>query len=47
MGAREIVDSEIARIFYTRGLSFHFTRNPYYALAFKSKSTFRLCPTGL
>ena len=38
MGAREIVDSEIARIFYTRGLSFHFARNPYYARAFKSES---------
>ena len=38
MGAREIVDSEIARMFYTRGLSFHFARNPYYARAFKSAS---------
>ena len=44
MGAREIVDSEIARMFYTRGLSFHFARNPYYARAFKSA---RLCPTRL
>ena len=44
MGAREIADSEIARMFYTRGggggsgLSFHFARNPYYACAFKSAS---------
>ena len=38
MGAREIVDSEIARMFYTGGLSFHFARNPYYARAFKSAS---------
>ena len=47
MGAREIVDSEIARMFYTGGgggggggggLSFHFTRNPSYARAFKSAS---------
>ena len=38
MGAREIVDSEIARMFYTKGLSFHFARNPYYAHAFKSAS---------
>ena len=38
MGAREIVDIEIARMFYTRGLSFHFARNPYYACAFKSAS---------
>ena len=38
MGAHEIVDSEIARMFYTRGLSFHFARNPYYARAFKSAS---------
>ena len=40
MGAREIADSEIARMFYTRGLSFHFARNPYYARAFKSASQF-------
>ena len=38
MGAREVVDSEIARIFYTRGLSFHFARNPYYVHVFKSAS---------
>ena len=38
MGEREIVDSEIAKMFYTRGLSFHFARNPYYARAFKSAS---------
>ena len=38
MGAREIVNCEIARMFYTRGLSFHFARNPYYAHAFKSAS---------
>ena len=38
MGAREIADSEIARMFYTGGLSFHFARNPYYARAFKSVS---------
>ena len=38
MGAREIADSEIARMFYTGGLSFHFARNLYYAHAFKSTS---------
>ena len=38
MGAREIVNSEIVRMFYTRGLSFHFARNPYYVRAFKSAS---------
>ena len=38
MGAREIVDSEIARMFYTEGLSFHFARNPYHARDFKSAS---------
>ena len=38
IGAREIVDGEIARMFYTGGLSFHFARNPYYARAFKSAS---------
>ena len=38
MGAREIVDNEITRMFYTRGLSFHFARIPYYARAFKSAS---------
>ena len=38
MGAREIADSEIARMFYIEGLFFHFARNPYYARAFKSAS---------
>ena len=38
MGAREIVDSEIVRMFYTGRLSFHFIRNPYYACVFKSVS---------
>ena len=38
MGAHEIVGCEIARMFYTGGLSFHFARNPYYARAFKSSS---------
>ena len=38
MGAREIADSEIVRMFYTGGLSFHFARNPYYAHSFKSVS---------
>ena len=38
MGAREIVDNEIVRMFYTVGLSFYFARNPYYACAFKSSS---------
>ena len=38
MGAREIADSKIARMFYIGGLSFHFARNPYYARAFKSVS---------
>ncbi|KAK3184883.1 hypothetical protein Dsin_032169 [Dipteronia sinensis] len=35
-GAREQLDSEIARMFYTGGLSFHFARNPHYVNAFKS-----------
>ena len=30
IGAHEIVDSKIARMFCTRGLSFHFAINPYY-----------------
>ena len=38
MVACEIVDSEIAWMFYTMGLSFHFARNPYYVCAFKSTS---------
>ena len=38
MSAREIVDSEIARMFYTEGLSYHFARNPYYVHASKSAS---------
>ena len=38
MGAHEIVDSEITKMFYTRRLSFHFARNPYYSRAFKSSS---------
>ena len=38
MGAREIVDSEIVRLFYIGGLPFYFVRNPYYARAFKSTS---------
>ena len=38
MGACEIVDSEIVRMFYTGGLSFHFDRNLFYARAFKSAS---------
>ena len=48
MGAREIVDSEIAKMFYIGGLSFHLARNPYYGRAFKSASlSSRLCPTML
>ena len=43
MGACEIVDSEIGRMFYTGGLSFHFARNPYYARAFKSASQLPSC----
>ena len=38
MGAREIVDIEIVRMFYIEVLSFHFARNPYHARAFKSAS---------
>ena len=38
MGAHEIVDNELARMFYIGGLSFHFARNPYYGCAFKSAS---------
>ena len=34
IGAREKLDGEIARMFYTGGLSFHFARNPYYVHAF-------------
>ncbi|KAK3221325.1 hypothetical protein Dsin_008350 [Dipteronia sinensis] len=36
IGAREQLDGEIARIFYTYGLSFHFARNPHYVRAFKT-----------
>ncbi|KAH7570899.1 hypothetical protein JRO89_XS05G0217400 [Xanthoceras sorbifolium] len=32
--AREELDSEIARMFYIGGLSFHFARNPHYVRAF-------------
>ncbi|KAH7557045.1 hypothetical protein JRO89_XS11G0035900 [Xanthoceras sorbifolium] len=32
--AREELDGEIARMFYTGGLSFHFARNPHYVRAF-------------
>ena len=47
IGAREIADSEIARMFYTEGLSFHFARNPYYVRAFKSSSQLSGCvPPG-
>ncbi|KAI9159980.1 hypothetical protein LWI28_003953 [Acer negundo] len=35
IGAREQLDGEIARMFYTGGLSFHFARNPHYVRAFK------------
>ena len=38
MGAREIVDSEIARMFYSERLSFYFSRNPDYARGFKRAS---------
>ena len=38
MGACEVVDNEIAKMFYTGGLSFHFARNPYYVHVFKSVS---------
>ncbi|KAK3212079.1 hypothetical protein Dsin_016785 [Dipteronia sinensis] len=36
IGAREQLDREIARMFYTGGLSFHFARNPHYVCAFKN-----------
>ncbi|TXG61423.1 hypothetical protein EZV62_012786 [Acer yangbiense] len=36
IGAREQLDGEIARMFYTGGLPFHFARNPHYVNAFKS-----------
>ncbi|KAK2637507.1 hypothetical protein Ddye_032299 [Dipteronia dyeriana] len=39
IGAREQLDDEIARMFYTGGLSFHFVRNPHYVNAFKSACT--------
>ncbi|KAK2662964.1 hypothetical protein Ddye_001538 [Dipteronia dyeriana] len=39
IGAREKLDGEIARMFYTCGLSFHFARNPHYVNAFKSAYT--------
>ncbi|KAK2656113.1 hypothetical protein Ddye_009165 [Dipteronia dyeriana] len=35
IGAREQLDGEIARMFYTGGLSFHFARNPHYLNSFK------------
>ena len=38
MGACEIVDSEIARMFYSERLSFYFSRNPDYARGFKRAS---------
>ena len=38
ISAREIVDNEIAMMFYTGGVSFHFAINPYYARAFRSAS---------
>ncbi|KAK2662693.1 hypothetical protein Ddye_001267 [Dipteronia dyeriana] len=34
ISAREKLDGEIARMFYTGGLSFRFARNPYYVRAF-------------
>ncbi|TXG72452.1 hypothetical protein EZV62_001031 [Acer yangbiense] len=34
-GAKEQLDSEIARMFYTGGLSFNFARNPHYVRAFE------------
>jgi len=34
MGAREELNTIIARMFYSDGLSFNFARNPYYAMAF-------------
>ncbi|XP_020247901.1 uncharacterized protein LOC109825460 [Asparagus officinalis] len=34
MGAREELDALIGRMFFTGGLSFNLTRNPYYAKAF-------------
>ncbi|KAH7557252.1 hypothetical protein JRO89_XS11G0088300 [Xanthoceras sorbifolium] len=37
--AREELDSEIARMFYTGGLSFHFARNPHYVQAFTKAYT--------
>ncbi|KAK3205530.1 hypothetical protein Dsin_019576 [Dipteronia sinensis] len=36
IGAREQLDGEIARMFYTGGLSFHFARNAHYVQAFKT-----------
>ena len=38
VGAHDIVDNGIARMFCTKGLSFHFARNPYYVRTFKSTS---------
>ncbi|XP_028104489.1 uncharacterized protein LOC114303554 [Camellia sinensis] len=34
IGARERLNSEIARMFYSAGLPFHLARNPYYVSAF-------------
>jgi len=34
MGAKEEFNAIIARMFYFGGLSFNFTRSPYYAMAF-------------
>ena len=36
MGAREIVGSEITKMFYTGGVVFNFSRNADYARAFKN-----------
>lgn len=43
IGARDELDGEIARMFYTGGLSFHFARNPHYVSAF-SKACSRPLP---
>ena len=34
MGAREKLDAMIARMFYTDGLSFNLSKNPYYTKSF-------------
>ncbi|XP_023886330.2 uncharacterized protein LOC111998465 [Quercus suber] len=40
--ARHDLDSRIARMFYTGGLSFHFARNPYYRSSYAYAATYNI-----